>query len=148
MNFIVHVCMKRIGRPYEQILSEDDNDNAGRPYIFLRAGVDQAVLVDVDFLIEEIGRSVAYERYRACFRFGFIFRSEDRIIRSKMNIGSIRVKFQFRLKRQPGIIFGFCSSRNVDRSDPFTFFNCFFRPGTRHDIIGFIFRRHKIQWYH
>src|SRR6266567_4569723 len=77
-----------------EIPANDDNGDAGRAEVFLRAGKDQAVLVDVDGTRSDVGRHVGDERHVAGFWAGFRRRSPlrafDGVVGADMDVGSVR----------------------------------------------------------
>ena len=52
---VVQHRVQRLGRSRQQILADDDQDDAGRPQVLLGPAVDEAVLRDIDRPAEDVG---------------------------------------------------------------------------------------------
>ena len=92
------VLFKRIVA--EQILADDDDGNAGRAHVLLCAGVDDAVLGDINRLGQDVGGHIRYERY-ACRGLGvvLILGAVDGVVGADVEVIGIRTDVQLGLRR-------------------------------------------------
>ena len=78
-------------RALDEIVANDDDGQAGRAHVLLRAGVDQRVPRDVDRPAEHVGRGVADERRVADLRQRPVLGAFDRVVRRDVDVGGAGV---------------------------------------------------------
>ena len=84
---IVEHRAQSFGNALQQIVAHDHERDAARSHVLLRAGVDQAVLIDRNRVRKNVGRSIGNQRHIADFRFAFPFNAFDRFVGRDVNVG-------------------------------------------------------------
>ena len=97
----------------EQILADDDNGNTGRAHVLLCAGVDDAVLGNINRLGQDVGGHIRYQ-LNACRGLGIvlILGAVDGVVGADVEVVGIRTDIQLILRRnvvEVGLLGGECS---------------------------------------
>ena len=84
----------------EQVLTDDDDGNARRAHVLLRAGVDHAVLGNVNRLGEDVRGHIRNERY-ACRGLGvvLVLGAVDGVVCADVEVVCVRTDVQLSLRR-------------------------------------------------
>ena len=125
----------------DEVLADDDERDARGSDVLLRAGVDEAVLRDVDRAAEDVGRVVADQRHVADVGQRAVFRALDRVVRGHVHVGRARRELQLGLLRQARVVLALRGRRHVDGADLLRFLDRLVGPGAAVDVVGRLARR-------
>ena len=114
----------------------DDEREAGRREVLLRAGIDERELRDVDRSAEHVRRRVGDERHGTDGRHVLELGAEDRVVRRVVHVGGIRIERQLLLPRDAREVLGLGRRRNLDAADALRFLDRFLRPRAGDDVVG------------
>ena len=78
MRAIVEHGVQSVRNPLQQIVAHDDQRDAARSHVLLRAGIDECILINRNWMRQNVGRSIGNQRNVA--NFGSCFHSTPSIV--------------------------------------------------------------------
>src|SRR5882672_1027328 len=139
LHFVVEDGGRAFHRMAEQVFAHDDDDEARRADVFLRAGVDQAELRHVERARENMRGGVRHERHLPRFRDPVELDPAYGLVRGVVHVRRLRVELPRGLLRRIGEILALRARRYVHLAEAVRLLDRLLAPRARIDIVGGLF---------
>ncbi len=136
VGLVVEHGLRRGNALADQVVANDDDGQPGRTDVLLRAGVDQAVLADIDGLRQDVRRHVAHQRHVPGVRRPVEFDAADGLVAGVMHVGGFLVELPVLLRRRIGEFAVLAAGDDIDLAEGLGRLDGLLRPLAGMHVVG------------